>query len=95
MTTTSFHRTGRLLEREPLVDSDQVWFQPIGRGAWRVLDNRLPLDDVRALLGFVERIDEGVAVTLLDEPGAVSICPSLERARHVFVRGPGAGPTGR
>lgn len=86
MTTTSFRRQGRLLDRVPVDDPQQVWLQQIGRGNWRVLDRRLEIDDVYALLGFVEQVgsESPIEVTLLDEPGHVTRCSNLDEARRLF-----------
>lgn len=49
----------------PPLESDLI-VQPLSPTSWRVYDSRLPKDDVRRLLGFIENKPDGYEVTQLD-----------------------------
>jgi hypothetical protein len=74
-----------LLDRRPLTDADDLWFQELRGGAWRILDRRRPVDDVEALVGFAESISGAIVVTLLDQPGRTQSCSDLDEAARLIV----------
>lgn len=66
-------------------DPDDVRFQQLPGGAWRVLDARLPSKDIQALLGFVEAVRDRLFVTLLDDPGHTHPCTNMDCARALIL----------
>ncbi|MBD8728155.1 hypothetical protein F1C15_09750 [Frigoribacterium sp. NBH87] len=77
--------TAQQLVRVPLTDVSDVHLHRIDDGQWRVLDRRLPSDDVAALLGFVERTGGLYEVTLMGRPREHVPCPDLRCAALTFV----------
>jgi hypothetical protein len=57
------------LHREPTDSVADIALQPLWAGQWRVLDNRQPTSDVRALLGFLQQTDDSYELTLIGHPG--------------------------
>jgi hypothetical protein len=80
--------TTQQLDRVPLTDVSEVHLHRIDDGQWRVLDRRLPDDDVAALLGFVERVGHGYEATLIGRPLDRRACVDLLAVCACFVEGP-------
>lgn len=80
--------TTQQLDRVPLTDVSEVHLHMIDDGQWRVLDRRLPDDDIAALLGFVERVGPGYQATLIGHPLEKHACDDLLAVCACFVAGP-------
>lgn len=79
------------LHREPTDSVADITLQPLWAGQWRVLDNRLPATDVRALLGFLQHTDDIYELTLIGHPGDTHTIHDLEAvydAVHLATHAP-------
>ncbi len=61
-------------------------FHPLSSSEWRVADGRIPGNDLRGLLGFVQRSGELFEVVRMGQPFIRSYCSSLEEAAQQFLR---------
>jgi hypothetical protein len=63
-----------------------IVFHPLSSTEWRVADGRIPGNDLRGLLGFVQRSGELFEVVRMGQPFIRSYCSSLEEAAQQFLR---------
>jgi hypothetical protein len=63
-----------------------IVFHPLSSTEWRVADGRLPANDLRGLLGFVQRSGELFEVVRMGQPFIRHYCSSLEEAAQQFLR---------
>ena len=67
---------------EPTGSTSDISFLPLKPRQWRVVDNRLPAHDVRALLGFLEKVNDRYELTLIGHPGDRRTFDDLDAVRH-------------
>jgi hypothetical protein len=63
-----------------------IVFHPLSSSEWRVADGRIPGNDLRGLLGFVQRSGELFEVVRMGQPFIRSYCSTLEEAAQQFLR---------
>jgi hypothetical protein len=63
-----------------------IVFHPLSSTEWRVADGRIPANDLRGLLGFVQRSGELFEVVRMGQPFIRHYCSSLEEAAQQFLR---------
>ena len=63
-----------------------IVFHPLSSSEWRVADGRIPGNDLRGLLGFVQRSGDLFEVVRMGQPFIRSYCSSLEEAAQQFLR---------
>ena len=63
-----------------------IVFHPLSSSEWRVADGRIPGNDLRGLLGFVQRSGDLFEVVRMGQPFIRSYCSTLEEAAQQFLR---------
>lgn len=65
------------LHRNPTTSPTNITVQAVKPGQWRILDNRLPAENIAALLGVVDYDGDSYVITLIGHPGETQLVPSL------------------
>lgn len=56
------------LHRNPTTSPTNITVQAMKPGQWRILDNRLPAENIAALLGVVDYDGDSYVITLIGHP---------------------------
>ncbi|WP_166875902.1 hypothetical protein [Salinibacterium sp. ZJ450] len=75
-----------IVERHETRTSDDIRVDAISEHEWRICDRRIPHDDARSLLGFIELTHGRYEVMEFADPVRFSFCTCLDDALARFTQ---------